>query len=167
MREIEQYLRPGLTGSLSSQGRLRQEPMNQTTPALLGIAVAQAKLDCALLRESKYRNKTVANTQEGFAELSQWLAKQGVVLTHACMEATNVYWEDAAQFLADSGHTVAVVNPALVKAQAQSNGVRSKTDAVDARVLADFCRDKRPPAWTPPPASHRALRALVDRHQVP
>ena len=36
---------------------------------------------------------------------------------------------------------------ALIKAHGQSCGLRSKTDAIDARLLADFCREKRPPAW--------------------
>lgn len=82
------------------------------------------------------------------------------------MEATGSYWEEAAQAFAEAGHTVSVVNPALVKAHAQSTGIRTKTDAVDARVLADFCRQKRPPAWVPPPPSHRTLRALVTRYQA-
>jgi hypothetical protein len=38
--------------------------------------------------------------------------------------------------LADAGHTVSVVNPALVKAHGQSIGLRTKTDAVDASLLA-------------------------------
>jgi transposase len=139
---------------------------NETAPHFLGIDVAKAKLDCALLKDGKRRNKTVPNNPEGFAGLSEWLAKQGVAQAQVCMEATGVYWEDAAQALAGAGHTVSVVNPALVKAHARSCGVRTKTDAVDARVIADFCREKRPPAWTPPPASQRALRALVARHQA-
>jgi len=140
--------------------------MNEIIPTCLGIDVAKAKLDCALLNGGKYRHKTVANTPEGYAVLVQWLAKQGVDQTHLCMEATGIYWENAAQALAEVGHLVSVVNPALVKAHAQSNGIRTKTDAVDARVLADFCRQKQPPAWLPPPASHRTLRALVMRHQA-
>lgn len=140
--------------------------MNEPLPALLGIDVAKAKLDCALLRESKYRTKTVPNTQHGYAALSHWLTQQGVALSHVCLEATGVYWENAAQALVALGHTVSVVNPARGKAHADSNGVRTKTDAVDARVLADFCRQKCPPAWGPPSAAPRALRAWVARPQV-
>jgi transposase len=33
-------------------------------------------------------------------------------------------------------------------------------------MLADFCREKRPPAWTPPSSAERRLRALVQRHQA-
>ncbi len=40
--------------------------------------------------------------------------------------------------------------PALGKAFAQSEGLRNKTDTVDARMLAEFCRQKRPAAWEAP-----------------
>jgi hypothetical protein len=131
--------------------------MNEIIPTCLGIDVAKAKLDYALLNGGKYRHKTVANTPEDYAVLVQWLAKQSVDRTHLCMEATGIYWENAAQALAEVGYLVSVVNPALVKAHAQSNGIRTKTDTVDARVLADFCRQKQPPDWLPPPASHRTF----------
>lgn len=134
--------------------------------AHLGIDVSKKKLDCALLRGEKYRTKSVDNTPEGFATLTKWLAKEGVEQAHACMEATGIYWESAAQALSDAGHVVSVINPALAKAHAQSCGVRTKTDAVDARVLASFCREKKPAAWQPPSTSVRTLRALVQRHQA-
>jgi len=54
----------------------------------------------------------------------------------------------------------------LAKAHGQSLGLRSKTDAIDARLLADFCREKQPLAWTSPAAAERRLRALVLRHQA-
>lgn len=132
----------------------------------LGIDVSKKKLACALLRDSKYRSKSVENNASGFKELSQWLAKQGVQRAHVCMEATGVYWEAAAEALGDAGHLVSVINPALAKAHAKSCGIRTKTDAVDARVLASFCREKAPPPWQPPSPKIRALRALVQRHQA-
>ena len=138
--------------------------------AFLGIDVAKAKLDCALLvddgKKRKFLSKTVPNIPEGHAALSDWLCQKGASSASVCLEATGVYWEDAAQALADAGHPVAVVNPALIEAHARSLGLRTKTDAVDARAIADFCREKRPPVWVPPPASHRVLRALVWRHQA-
>lgn len=133
----------------------------------LGIDVAKAKLDCTLLRDGKYRSKVVNNNAAGFAQLQDWLLKQHVSgPLHVCMEATSVYWEAIAQYLADAGHVVSVINPALAKAHAQSCGLRSKTDAIDARLLADFCREKCPPAWQPLSPSELALRALVLRHQA-
>jgi transposase len=139
--------------------------MMTTTKLYLGIDVSKAKLDCALALNDKYRNKVFANTTAGFAQLSAWLARYTEVPVHVCMEATGVYWEAAAEYLADLGHVVSVINPALSRAHGQSLGLRNKTDAVDARVLANFCREKQPAGWTAPSASARQLRALVLRHQ--
>ncbi len=132
----------------------------------LGIDVSKAKLDCALARNGKVRNKVFANNTAGFTELSAWLQRHDAWQVHVCLEATGVYWEAVAQVLADAGHRVSVINPALAKAHAQSLGLRSKTDAVDARMLADFCREKQPDVWTPPSVAERRLRALVLRHQA-
>lgn len=131
----------------------------------LGIDVSKAKLDYALWRGAKYRTKTFPNTPGGFSRLSEWLHQHGAGRVHACMEATGTYWEAAALYLADAGQQVSVINPALAKAHGQSLGLRSKTDAVDAKLLADFCREKQPPMWTPPSDAERRLRALVLRHQ--
>lgn len=138
--------------------------MSTVTP--LGIDVSKAKLDCALALGTKYRNKVFANSPAGFQALLDWLQQHVGAPVHACMEATGIYWEAAAQALADGGHRVSVINPALAHAHAQSLGLRSKTDAVDARMLADFCRQRQPPTWTPAPPSERRLRALVMRHQA-
>jgi len=141
--------------------------MSLNTLNLLGIDVAKAKLDCALLCAGKFRSKVVENTPSGFKMLQAWLDKYAPQQTlHVCMEATSTYSEAVALMLTAAGHTVSVVNPALVKAHGQSCGLRTKTDAVDARLLADFCREKRPPAWQPPSANELALRALVQRHQA-
>lgn len=140
--------------------------MSEVIPVFLGIDVSKAKLDCALMVAGKCRSKVVANSAAGLVELRTWLKRYGGESAQVCMEATGIYWELAAITLADAGHRVCVVNPALVKAYAQSEGLRVKTDAVDARLLAGFCREKQPPTWTPPSASERALRALVLRHQA-
>jgi len=132
----------------------------------LGIDVSKAKLDCALLLGEKVRSKVVPNNPIGLDTLRLWLQKNLGSSAWVCMEATGIYWELAAQTLADTGHKVSVINPALAKAHAESLGLRVKTDAVDARVLAGFCKEKQPPAWRPPSGSERALRALVLRHQA-
>lgn len=134
--------------------------------SFLGIDVSKAKFDVALIVNQKFRTKVFDNTPKGYAALDAWLQHYGVPRVHACMEATHVYWEDLALHLAQAGHEVAVINPALAKAHAQSLGLRTKTDAVDAKMLADFARTKQPPAWQPPPATEQRLRALVRRHQA-
>lgn len=139
--------------------------MNIESNSYLGIDVSKAKLDVALALKGKFRNKVFANTPSGFDALSAWLARYVLGPVPVCMEATGVYWEAVAEYLADAGHAVSVINPALAKAHGKSLGLRNKTDAVDARLLADFCREKRPPAWAAPSLNERRLRALVLRHQ--
>ena len=140
--------------------------MDQET-RVVGIDVAKAKLDVALkMPAGKWKTKVVANTAAGFAELRAWLAKHGAAAAHVCMEATGVYWEAIATELADHGFVVSVVNPAQIKASAGAQGVRTKTDAVDARVIAEFCVMHAPAPWRPAAKSVRRLRALVARREA-
>jgi transposase len=139
----------------------------QARQALVGLDVAKAKLDVALkVPAGKWKTKVVANTPAGFAELRAWLAKHGVICAHVCMEATGVYWERVAEDLADHGFAVSVVNPAQIKAFAAALGVRSKTDAVDAKVIAEFCASSNPRLWVPASPRVRRLRALVGRREA-
>ena len=130
-----------------------------------GIDVAKAKLDCALLLPNgKWRNKVVANSKKGFEELRIWLEKQGVDSSHVCMEATGTYWEGVAGFLVTiPGFTVSVINPAQIKAFGASKMVRTKTDKIDAQLIAEFCAERHPEPWQPAPVVVQSLRALVMR----
>jgi transposase len=130
----------------------------------LGIDIAKAKFDCALrMAEGKYRHKVFANDSTGFAALSQWLDKHGASHAHVCMEATGVYWEALAEYLLHQGMSVSVVNPAQIKAFGQSRLVRTKTDKVDAQLIAEFCHERNPEPWQAPSPSEQALKALVLR----
>jgi transposase len=132
----------------------------------LGIDVAKAKIDCALLLPNgKLRSKSsLANTPQGFAELARWLdGLQASVPIHVCMEATGIYWEAVAEYLAQAGHTVSVVNPFQIKSFANVCLVRSKTDKIDARLIARFCAERHPEPWQPPSLSEQTLKALVLR----
>lgn len=130
----------------------------------LGIDVAKAKLDCALrLLDGKFKSKAVENNLKGFKILTEWLEKHGATTAHVCMEATGVYWETVAEYLAAKGMKVSVVNPAQIKAFGQSQLVRTKTDTVDARLIAGFCAERNPESWQAPTPSEQALRAMVLR----
>ena len=130
---------------------------------VLGIDVAKAKFDVALLRDGKLKFKAFANTDVGFAGLRDWLQAAGVDQIHACLEATGPYGERLCEWLHDAGHVVSVLNPAQVKDFAKSLLTRNKTDTVDAAVLARFGAALTPPAWQPPAPEERVLRALLRR----
>lgn len=130
----------------------------------LGIDVAKAKLDCALrLPDGKLRSKVVENNSKGFEVLGEWLEKHGATTVHVCMEATGVYWEAVAEHLANQGMAVSVVNPAQIKAFGASKMVRTKTDKVDAKLIVEFCLERRPDPWQAPTPGEQALRAMVLR----
>ncbi|MDC5116440.1 transposase, partial [Acinetobacter baumannii] len=133
----------------------------------IGIDTAKEKLDVDVLRpDGRHRTKKFATATKGHDELVSWLKGHKIDHAHICIEATGTYMEPVAECLYDAGYIVSVINPALGKAFAQSEGLRNKTDTVDARMLAEFCRQKRPAAWEAPHPLERALRALVVRHQA-
>jgi transposase len=130
----------------------------------LGIDIAKAKLDCALrTTDGKLRHKSVENDVKGFHALTAWLHKLDVHNPHVCMEATGVYWQAVAEYLVAQAMTVSVVNPSQIKAFGASRMVRTKTDKVDAQLIAQFCHERTPPPWQPPSPSEQALRAMVLR----
>jgi transposase len=130
----------------------------------LGLDIAKLKFNACLIRQGgKLRHKVFASTEAGFAQLADWLVGQGVGRVHACLEATGAYGDTLAAYLHEAGHTVSVVNPAAIKAYAQSRLSRTKNDRVDAGLIASFCAERRPPAWHPPALELRELQALVRR----
>ena len=139
----------------------------QARQGIVGIDVAKAKLDVALKQpKGKWKSKVVDNTPAGFEQLRAWLAKHGVSCAHVCMEATGIYWERLAEDLVDHGFAVSVVNPAQIKDFGGARGVRTKTDAVDAKLIAEFCEGQNPLLWHAPSKGIRRLRALVGRRDA-
>ena len=130
----------------------------------LGIDVSKSKFDVALLLDgSKLHHRVFLNSPAGFQQLSTWLSKRKVNSVHACMEATGTYSEALALYLLDAGHTVSVVNPAIIKAFTKTEMTRTKTDKTDASLIARFCHLHQPPAWAPPPPEISELQALLRR----
>ncbi len=136
------------------------------TTEYLGIDVSKAKLDVALLNGEQTYHKIFGNTLKGFNALHKWLKRIQVSQLHACMEASGSYWEKIAQYLYQMGYKVSVVNPARTNAFARSELIRTKTDRVDAGVIARFCRAHQPYPWKPLPPHKRELRNLTRRLQA-
>jgi transposase len=81
------------------------------------------------------------------------------------MEATGAYWEALTLYLHELKYRVSVVNWARIKAFAQSELLRTKTDAVDAALIARFCKSQDPEPWIPPPPEIRILQALMRHYE--
>jgi transposase len=132
---------------------------------VLGVDLAKLTFDATLLTATGAQHyQSFPNSPEGFTQLQVWLSQHGVTQLHACMEATNLYWEALATYLYAQGYTVSVVNPARIKGYAMATMQRNKTDKLDRAVIASFCATHHPAAWQPLSDEHRRLRALV-RHR--
>jgi transposase len=114
-------------------------------------------MPCLINTQGKLKHKVFSNNPAGCEQLKQWLTKQGIDRVHACLEATGTYSESVARYLSQANHTVSVINPAAVKAFAASRLSRTKTDRVDAELIARFCQAQQPPQWTPLPPEVREL----------
>lgn len=137
--------------------------MPTPVPTYLGIDIAKDAFEACLLRSGKPQPGTFDNTPAGFKKLANWLKKHQAGRVHACLEATGRYGDALADYLHAAGHTVSVINPARLKGYARATQTRTKTDPVDAALLAEFCQRHQPAPWTPPAPEQRLLRELVRR----
>ncbi|MCK4911950.1 MAG: IS110 family transposase [Thermodesulfovibrionales bacterium] len=137
--------------------------------AAVGIDVSKKTLDVALTVDGKevISSGQFANDAKGHKALLKWVGKQtrkhGVEETHYTMEATGVYSEDLHEFLSEAGEPVSVENPIKVKSFSQMQMMRTKTDAVDAAVIARYAWITKPALTPPAEPSVKRLRTLV-RH---
>jgi len=132
----------------------------------IGIDLSKKTMDVNIKDEKgKEHEAKFNNTAKGFVKLEKWLNKKGLGKLHVCMEATNVYWEEVAEYLYNQGIEVSVVNPARIKGYAQVKLKRNKTDKADARTIRQFCASEKPAGWTPPTKEEKKLRSLMRRHE--
>jgi transposase len=121
------------------------------TQFVLGIDISKRKFDVCLVTacDGKEKHRTFSNDRLGFENLDAFLAKQDAETVHACMEPTGHYGDCLALWLRDKGHVVSVVNPYRIKGFAISELQRSKTDRIDAGIIARFCAMHEPTVWAP------------------
>jgi transposase len=139
-------------------------PQVKSGEAVIGIDVAKEKLDVVFLAVAAPQqpiHKVFKNTKQGQQDVLVWVKRQGGQAVHACMEATGSYGEQLAETLHEAGYVVSVVNPARIKKYGESELLRIKTDKTDAALIARFCLQQRPRAWSPPSPQQRHLRDLL------
>ena len=113
------------------------------------------------------KTHTFPNNKQGFNQLMRWVRKHcdGSIPTVFLMEATGVYHENLAYHLYKLKQTVHVVLANTSKHYASSLNQKTKTDAVDSRMLARFGGERQHKVWQPPAPTMRSLRALT-RYRV-
>jgi transposase len=117
--------------------------------SFLGIDVGKGDFHAALIVGDRTASKSFPNNKAGLTQLASWLKNRKVDEVHACLESTGGFEEALSLDLHERGHIVSVANPSRIKAFAQSELLRTKTDAVDAALIARFCKAHVPDPWEP------------------
>jgi transposase len=143
----------------------------------LGIDVAKASLDIASDTASIIASpnasaggrsvERLANEPRAIGRLVRRLHTQSPPPRLIALEATGGYERRLLHALLDADLPVVRLNPLRVRRFAQSRGLLAKTDAIDARVIADFARlnaDRLSPL-RPTSDTARVLKELVTRRR--
>lgn len=109
-----------------------------SSAAFLGIDVAKASFDLSFNASPDHPIQRVMNEPKAIGRLIGQLRAAPPRLI--AMEATGGYERTLMHALIDAKLPVVRINPLRVRRFAQSRGILAKTDAIDARVIADFAR---------------------------
>lgn len=126
----------------------------------VGIDVSKARLDVATTRGDVW---SVGNDRAGWTELIGRLGRLGP--SAVGLEPSGGYERGPIEALLKAGLTVRRVDAARVRRFADALGLRAKTDAIDARLIARFVQTLPGRAFEPD-ARAQALAELVDARRA-
>jgi transposase len=126
-----------------------------------GIDVAKATLDMAISNQKEIRSFT--NDENGINQLVHYLKKEPPAII--VMEATGGLEKLLAAALTGAGLPAVIVNPRQIRDFARAKGKLAKTDAIDARIMADFACDIHPEVRALSDQQTEEIKALMVRHQ--
>lgn len=140
----------------------------------LGIDMAMEKFDACLSIIDEQQRVTVIsqrsfkNNKKGFEIFLAWVlkkTKQFALPAVYLMEATGIYYEQLAWFLHRQQCTVSVMLPNKAKKYKDALGLKSKTDRIDAKGLAQMACEQNNTIWKPLSDSLYLLRLITRQIQ--
>jgi len=144
--------------------------MNKVLLQSVGIDIAKDKFDVCFMEinsEHTFVKGTTSfnNDSKGFETFFYWCSKRNQANASLIfvMEATGVYYEDLCYFLYSKNEKVSVVLPQKVKYFAKSLNIKTKTDQVDAKLIADMGLERHNTLqlWSPPSKQFKEIRDLT------
>lgn len=146
--------------------------MKKILKQVTGIDVAQDELVVRLgqlhedLSIELYGSRTFSNSLKGFASMIEWVEKKGVI-DRFVMEATGVYHESLAYFLADAGYRVSIILPNKISNYFRTLEVKTINDCTASEAITRFGLERNLDDWQPPKGIFRKLRQLTrERDQI-
>lgn len=143
--------------------------MEKIIKQCVGIDISKASFTACICKkmlsgESQTSHVVIFdNSKPGFNQFIKWHRKliDPSVETIFLMEATGIYYESIAYFLYRLKLTVSVILPNKVKHYAKSLNIKTKTDIVDARIIAQLGAERELSIWQPPDPILKQLRDLT------
>ena len=113
-------------------------------------------------------SRSFPNTAKGIVALEQWLAKRlhSELALAVVMEATGVYYETLAYSLDEAGYRVHVLLPNRIKGYLKFLNVKSKTDKIEAKALAQLGLDQQLPVWQAASPQMYSLKRLCRERNI-
>lgn len=124
---------------------------------LIAIDIAKDTLQVQTSKEAF----SLTNDNRGFARLLARARKQDDPLV--VFEATGGYERPLRDYLNAHGVHCVMLNPRLLRAFAKSEGMKAKTDPIDARMILRFAQQKELRISLPSSPEHRQLADLLER----
>lgn len=159
---LKQLLEPRcLTIGLLSSPHKSEKALILNMNTFVAVDISKETLEVRL----PHTSISLTNDADGFEKLlgqCQDLTNPLVVF-----EATGGYEQSLKNALHDANVDLCLVNPARVRAFASSEGLKAKTDAIDAAMILRFAQEKRlKPTPAPSPAQAKLMALLDRRSQV-
>jgi transposase len=142
---------------------------------VLGIDVAQKELVVTLgsmftnLSSELYAHKVFKNSESGFSALLKWVNKltDATVPVRFVMEATGVYHEKFAYYLAAQGQEVSIVLPNKISNYMRTLDTKTITDKTCSEAIAQFGIERNLEQWKRPDSTLKVLKQLTrERDQI-
>lgn len=149
--------------------------MRKVVKQVCGIDVAQKELVVALgrlyddLTPELYAHSSFSNNAKGFTALLGWVKRsvEPAIGLQYVMEATGVYHEAVAYFLARQQQQISIVLPNKISNYIRTLEVKTVTDKTSSEAITRFGLERKLGNWTPPGPVYKKLRQLTrERDQL-
>lgn len=146
----------------------------QILKQVVGIDVSKDTLEVCFgiysnnLSQSISKSLNFENNLTGHKRFLSWAKKKYVKDSQLwfVMEATGIYYENLAYFLAKKGYSVSVILPNKIKNFMRTLDNKSKTDMLDAKALTQFGLEKNLKKWQMPNETMKKLKTLSREYLV-